>query len=91
MSNAEAVVEVFKVVATIAIPFIAYLNLKTRTDLDRFAASQRAEKTGEPYESQIRKRAYHRLFKQKEPPKNVAVSQPETTSKIEAEKGEELI
>lgn len=41
------------------IPYIALL--RTRTDLDRFAAAQRAKEYGLPADEFLRKRWYHKL------------------------------
>lgn len=53
------ILEVLKVIASMVIPIVALL--RTRTDLDRYAASQRAKEKGESVESQLRKRWYHCL------------------------------
>lgn len=59
MTTGEMVIEALKIVASMVIPIVALL--RTRTDLDRFAAAQRAKETGEPAETQLRKRWYHKL------------------------------
>lgn len=53
------IIEVLKIVASMVIPYIALL--RTRTDLDRFAASQRAKETGKPADTFLRKKWYHKL------------------------------
>lgn len=63
MTRSETLIEVLKIVAPIVITYIGLL--KTRVDLDRFAASQRAKETKSSLESQIRRRWYHPLFKQR--------------------------
>jgi len=57
----DAVVEILKTIATIAIPYIALL--RTRTDIDRLAAMQRAKENGRPVETQLRRKWYHGLKK----------------------------
>lgn len=57
MDTKTFVIEALKALATMVVPLIALL--RTRTDLDRFAAAQRAKETGTSMESQIRKRWYH--------------------------------
>lgn len=59
MDVKEWALEMLKTLATIAVPYFALL--KTRTDLDRFAASQRAKDSGNPAEMEIRQRWYHGL------------------------------
>lgn len=49
--------EVLKLCASMVIPLLALL--RTRTDLDRFAAAQRAKEQGTTIECQMRKRWYH--------------------------------
>lgn len=61
MSTSEAVVEVIKTLGPIALAYIGVL--KNRTDIDRLAASQRAEKNNTPVENQMRKKWYHRMFR----------------------------
>ena len=59
MTRSELLLEALKVVASMAVPYIALL--RTRADLDRFAAAQRA-KEGVPLELAMRRRWYHPLF-----------------------------
>lgn len=59
----EFILELSKIIAPVIISYIALL--RTRTDLDRFAASQRAKELGEPAETFLRKRWYHILKKEK--------------------------
>ena len=59
MDTKTFIIEALKTIATMVVPIVALL--RTRTDLDRFAAAQRAKETGMPLESQIRHRWYHRL------------------------------
>lgn len=59
MTDPHFILELLKIVAAMAVPYIALL--RTRADLDRFAASQRAKQTGLPFESQMRRRWYHRV------------------------------
>lgn len=54
---AAAGIEVLKVLASMVIPLLGLL--RTRTDLDRFAAAQRAKELGTSMECQLRKRWYH--------------------------------
>lgn len=65
MTLTDFVIEILKIIASVAIPYIALL--RTRTDLDRLAAAQRAKETGLSVESQMRKRFYHRLKPTKAP------------------------
>ncbi len=51
--------EILKVIASMVIPIVALL--RTRTDLDRFAASIRAKESGKSSDDMLRKRWYHRL------------------------------
>lgn len=53
------IIEVFKIIASMVIPIVALL--RTRTDLDRFAAAQRAKESGRPADEELRKRWYHKL------------------------------
>jgi len=53
------IIEVLKIIASMVIPIVALL--RTRTDLDRFAAAQRAKETGLPADEHLRKRWYHSL------------------------------
>lgn len=53
------ILELAKIIASILIPYIALL--RTRTDLDRFAAAQRAKELGKPADTQLRKKWYHCL------------------------------
>lgn len=62
MSTQDFIIEALKIVASMVIPYVALL--RTRTDLDRFAAAQRAKESGQSPESQLRKRWYHRLKRQ---------------------------
>jgi hypothetical protein len=57
----DFILEVLKIIASILIPYIALL--RTRTDLDRFAAAQRAKELGTTVEEQLRKKWYHRIKK----------------------------
>lgn len=59
MDNKSYLLELLKVLASMVIPIVALL--RTRTDLDRFAASQRAKETGFPADEMLRKRWYHAL------------------------------
>ena len=61
----EFIIEALKIIASMVIPYIALL--RTRTDLDRFAAAQRAKETGQSAESLLRKQWYHRLKKTSKP------------------------
>lgn len=63
MDVTDAIVEVVKILGPIAIAYIGVL--KNRSDIDRYAASQRAKDSGRPYETQIRKRWYQGLFKKR--------------------------
>jgi hypothetical protein len=54
-------IDLFKVISSMAVPYIALL--KTRTDLDRFIAAQRAKDLGTTAESQIRRRWFHCMFR----------------------------
>lgn len=66
----ELAIEVLKILTPIAVSYIALL--KTRTDLDRYIASQRAKESGRPYASQIRRRWYHRLWSApRKPPRDL--------------------
>lgn len=63
-------VEILKIIAPIVVSYIALL--RTRTDLDRYIASQRAKEHGGPpaiIDKFIRHRWYHRLFKTRKPPR----------------------
>ena len=53
------VLEALKTIATMVVPIVALLRV--RTDLDRFAAAQRAKEMNTTVESQLRRRWYHRL------------------------------
>lgn len=55
--------EVLKLCASMVVPLLALL--RTRVDLDRFAAAQRAKETGQPIEKVMRRKWYHRLKGQK--------------------------
>jgi len=57
----EFILELSKVIAPVIISYIALL--RTRTDFDRFAASQRAKELGTTVEEQLRKKWYHRIKK----------------------------
>ena len=59
MDAKEFVIELLKIVASMVIPIVALLRV--RTDLDRFAATQRAKESGKSVESQMRHRWYHRF------------------------------
>ena len=61
MDTKTFLIEALRTIATMVIPLIALL--RTRTDLDRFAAAQRAKETGTSLSSQLRRRWYHRLKK----------------------------
>lgn len=58
-----AAIEVLRIVASMVIPLIALL--RTRTDLDRFAAAQRAKEQGCDVKSTLRRRWYHRLSRKR--------------------------
>ena len=51
------IIEVLKIIASMVIPIVALL--RTRTDLDRFAAAQRAKESGRPADEELRKKWYH--------------------------------
>lgn len=53
------IIEALKIVASMVIPIVALL--RTRTDLDRFAAAQRAKESGKPADMFLRKKWYHKL------------------------------
>lgn len=53
------IIEILKIIASMVIPIVALL--RTRTDLDRFAAAQRAKESGLPADEMLRKRWYHAL------------------------------
>lgn len=53
------IIEVLKILASMIVPIVALL--RTRTDLDRFAAGQRAKELGLSSDKCIRKRWYHVL------------------------------
>lgn len=55
----QFIIEILKIIASMVIPYIALL--RTRTDLDRFAAAQRAKEYGLPADEFLRKRWYHKL------------------------------
>lgn len=55
----QFIIEILKIIASMVIPIVGLL--RTRTDLDRFAASQRAKGTGESADEFLRKRWYHKL------------------------------
>ena len=57
MDTKSWVIEPLKILASIAVPYIALL--RTRADLDRFAAGVRAKENGQPIETQMRCRWYH--------------------------------
>ena len=57
--NQDFVLEALRLLASMVIPLLALL--RTRTDLDRFAAAQRAKEKGTTLECEMRKRWYHRL------------------------------
>lgn len=59
MTGAEVLLEVLRIIAAISVPYIALL--RTRADIDRIAAKMRAKESGEPFETQVRRRWYHRL------------------------------
>lgn len=59
MDNKSYLLELLKVLASMVIPIVALL--RTRTDLDRFAAAQRAKESGLPADEMLRKRWYHAL------------------------------
>lgn len=59
METQAFIVETLKIVASMVLPFIALL--RTRTDLDRFAAAQRAKELGTSIDCQMRARWYHRF------------------------------
>ncbi len=59
----STLVEALKIVATVAIPYIALL--RTRVDFDRYAAAQRAKASGATIESELRRRWYSRYFKKR--------------------------
>jgi hypothetical protein len=70
----DQAIEILKLLTPIAVSYIALL--KTRTDLDRYIASQRAKESGKPYASQIRHKWYHRLWSVRKPPRLDAAHQP---------------
>lgn len=55
--------EVLKVLASMVVPLLALM--RTRVDLDRFAAAQRAKETGRPVEEMMRHKWYTRLVRKK--------------------------
>jgi len=59
VDNKSYFLELLKVLASMVIPIVALL--RTRTDLDRFAAAQRAKESGLPADEMLRKRWYHAL------------------------------
>ncbi len=61
MTDKSWMIELLKlVVPPLASVALAYIGvLKNRTDLDRFAARQRAKESGLSVESQMRRRWYH--------------------------------
>jgi len=59
----DYVIEILRIIASMVIPIVALL--RTRTDLDRFAAAQRAKESGKPTDTMLRKRWYHRLKRDK--------------------------
>ena len=56
-------VEILRIVASMVIPLLALL--RTRTDLDRFAAAQRAKESGRPLELEMRHKWFHRLKRER--------------------------
>lgn len=65
MDTNTFILELAKILASIAIPMIALL--RTRTDLDRIAASQRALTKGTTPTAELRKKWYHGLKPLKTP------------------------
>jgi hypothetical protein len=55
----DYVIEILRIIASMVIPIVALL--RTRTDLDRFAAAQRAKESGKPTDTMLRKKWYHKL------------------------------
>ncbi len=59
----DTLIEALKIIATIAIPYIALL--RTRVDFDRYAAAQRAKASGASVESELRRKWYSKYFKKR--------------------------
>jgi hypothetical protein len=60
----EFLLEALKVIASMVIPVV--LLLRSRVDLDRYIASQRAKEMGMPVRSVMRRRWYHKLKGERE-------------------------
>jgi hypothetical protein len=62
---ADFLLEVLKMLVPLGLAYVGVL--KTRADLDHFAASQRAKAENRPVEECLRRRWYHRVKRKREP------------------------
>ncbi len=66
MLDAHVLLDILKILAPIAVSYLALL--RTRTDLDRYIAAQRARERGNaPLEAYLRRRWYHRFYRVRKP------------------------
>lgn len=63
MEVTDALVEIAKIFGPIAVAYIGVL--KNRTDLDKYAASQRSKESGRPPEMEMRRRWYQKVFRKR--------------------------